>query len=209
MVRSGLMDERPRFLGAKSVRVGMPDSDARRLRGEIQIAATAWTVARARLRSRGWKSGAEGVEIILVADRTDYTARFWDDDRLFIHVEKLAMHGRSRLDGLSATAVIVHELGHRVWFQCLNEANRHAWARHWKELKRGGRVHGSTSGRFVSTYAKTDPMEDFAECFRAIILEERMSAENRARISLLEGMACRLRGPTRYASQARSRSAAR
>jgi hypothetical protein len=47
---------------------------------------------------------------------------------------------------------VTHELGHRLWYRFLNDDQREVWKLSWRDAK-----------DFVSSYAKTSPVEDFAE----------------------------------------------
>ena len=86
----------------------------------------------------------------MLLDRAPYTARCWDDDRVWIN---LPLFGEEPNGGVDA---LVHEFGHRVWFQCLSEKQQDQWGKSWVETKKRPtpRWTGECSGT-ISGYACT------------------------------------------------------
>lgn len=53
---------------------------------------------------------------------------------------------------------LIHEFGHRHWFRFLREQQQMDWKRGWGAFKASG-------GRFITPYAASSSIEDYAECF--------------------------------------------
>jgi len=112
----------------------------------------------------------DGVEVILVeyTGRESYTARCWDDDRIFINVPRLAEQAKP-------ARVLVHEYGHRVWFHCLSHSQRSVWLSTY--------AHAKKNGQLISSYSSTAATEDFAEVFATRVMcgKNRLPPPSRAR----------------------------
>ena len=161
----------PTLDGAKSVKFKLSNPRHADLTRNIDRVARAWKQARRVLSAVGgvchcgkrWKHLMDGVEVTLL-DRSAYTARCWDDDRVWINLPRFADEADGGVDAL------VHEFGHRVWFQCLSDKQQDAWGRSWREVKKRAspRWPGKCSGT-VSSNACTSDLEDFAEVFVAAV----------------------------------------
>jgi hypothetical protein len=161
----------PRLDGARHVYFRLTDPRHADLDGDIQKVESAWARARKVLVGAGglchcgnrWGHLMDGVEVMLL-DRAPYTARCWDDDRVWINLPLFA----EEPDG--GVGALVHEFGHRIWFQCLSPEQQAAWAKSWQEAKKrpSPRWEGQCSGT-VSGYACTSDLEDFAEVFQAMV----------------------------------------
>ena len=160
----------PRLDGARHVYFRLTDPRHADLDRNIQKVESAWARARKVLAAAGglchcgnrWGHLMDGVEVMLL-DRSPYTARCWDDDRVWIN---LPLFGEEADGGVGA---LVHEFGHRIWFQCLSREQQAEWAKSWKKVqKRSTPRWGKCSGT-VSEYACTSDLEDFAEVFQAMV----------------------------------------
>jgi hypothetical protein len=161
----------PRLEGAKAVHFRVKSRTDPRLEPQMKFVENAWRGARQKLQGAGgfcgcgskWPHIMNGVEVTLV-DKAPYTARCWDDDRLFIHLKRFS----EEKDG--GVPVIVHEFGHRVWFQCLDHEARDIWKQSFLHAKKQTPARwGNACGGVVSEYACTDELEDFAEVFRMLV----------------------------------------
>jgi hypothetical protein len=162
----------PRLEGARRVSFQLTRPRHADLSRDVRVIQESWQKARRILaRAKGlcscgtrWHHLMDGMKVIL-SDSLEVIARCWDDDRLIINPQKFGQEP----DGAET---LVHELGHRVWFQCLTRAKQDAWHQSWRQHK-----HGSTCRGLVSGYACTDELEDFAEVFTAIVYG-RVDAQN-------------------------------
>lgn len=162
----------PRLDGASHVYFRLTDPRHADLDRNIQKVEGAWARARKVLVGAGglchcghrWGHLMDGVEVMLL-DRAPYTARCWDDDRVWIN---LPLFSEEPDGGVGA---LVHEFGHRIWFKCLSPEQQADWAKSWHEAKKrpAPRWEGQCSGT-VSGYACTSDLEDFAEVFQAMVL---------------------------------------
>ncbi len=162
----------PRLDGARHVYFRLTNPQHADLDRNIKKVEDAWVGARKVLASvtgichcgNRWGHLMDGVEVMLL-DRAPYTARCWDDDRVWIN---LPLFGEEPNGGVDA---LVHEFGHRVWFQCLSEKQQDQWGKSWVETKKRPtpRWTGECSGT-ISGYACTSDLEDFAEVFQAVVL---------------------------------------
>lgn len=161
----------PRLQGAKKVQIRLTNKHHADLDEQIEVVKDAWDDAHRILERAGglcgcgrrWGHMMNGMNVTLL-DKAPYTARCWDDDRLLIHLKKFS----EEEDG--GVGVLVHEFGHRVWFQCLTDEQREAWRKGYTKLKSNSRPRwGSSCGGVVSEYACTDDLEDFAETYRMIV----------------------------------------
>jgi len=160
----------PRLDGARQIYFRLTHPQHADLARNIEKVEQAWARARRVLASVGgichcgkrWGHLMDGVEVTLL-DRSPYTARCWDDDRIWIN---LPLFG-GEANGVDA---LVHEFGHRVWFQCLSDEQQARWGKSWNEIKKrptpqwSGQCSGTVSG-----YACTSDLEDFAEVFLAVV----------------------------------------
>ena len=136
------------------------------LNRDVQMIADSWQKARRILdRAKGlcscgtrWSHLMDGMNVIL-SDSLEVIARCWDDDRLLINPRKFSQEP----DGAET---LVHEFGHRVWFQCLDRKQQDTWHQSWMQNKSGT---GASCRGLVSSYACTDELEDFAEVFTALV----------------------------------------
>jgi len=166
-----MIPSKPHLDGAKRVDFRLTNSQHADLDRNIDKVERAWARARRVLASAGglchcgnrWGHLMDGVEVTLL-DRSAYTARCWDDDRVWINLHRFADEEDGGVDAL------VHEFGHRVWFQCLSRKQQNAWGQSWRKVKKLStpRWSGKCSGT-VSSYACTSALEDFAEVFVAVI----------------------------------------
>ena len=140
--------------GVKKIQVCMPP--APELAGQLAAFARIWDQAVAKLRAHGLGRLAEGVNIVFSL-RRGYYARFWRDNVLCINLRDLLSQGNR------AVGIILHELGHRVWFRVAHQKTRARWAADHRARRKLDRYGAS----FVSAYAKTNVLEDHAEGFRA------------------------------------------
>jgi hypothetical protein len=164
----------PRLDGARKVYFRLTNPQHADLDRNIRQVETAWAKARKALASAGglchcgnrWGHLMNGVEVTLL-DRSPYTARCWDDDRVWINLPFFA----EETDG--GVGALVHEFGHRVWFQCLSQEQQDQWTRSWNEARKRPtpRWTGECSGT-ISGYACTSDLEDFAEVFKAVVMGE-------------------------------------
>lgn len=114
-----------------------------------------WNAALVQLRTRRLSRLATGVDIVFTS-RRDYYARFWRGHTLCINLRDL-------IGQRDAPGIVVHELGHRVWFHVARQRTRARWAADHHERLKIDRQGAS----FVSAYAKKNALEDHAEAFRA------------------------------------------
>jgi hypothetical protein len=120
------------------------------LRKDLLTFAHAWIRARAMLRQRGLEQLTEGVDIVMVG-RRGYYARFWHDDILCVSLRAMVDH--------NPVEILLHELGHRVWFKTMGRRSRTLWAEdHQKRLRERRPL--------PSKYARESTLEDYAESFR-------------------------------------------
>jgi hypothetical protein len=161
----------PSLQGAKSVRFQLDGRHHADVRDQVEVVEDAWREARRILSRAGglchcgnrWGHLMNGVEVTLL-DKAPYTARCWDDDRLLIHLKKFS----EEPDG--GVGVLVHEFGHRVWFQCLSREQQDEWTASFKKAKSRCKSSQRTRcGGLVSDYAYEDDLEDFAETFRTLV----------------------------------------
>ncbi len=81
-------------------------------------------------------------------------------------------------DGLYIKGVLLHEIGHHVYYSMLNQSQRNEWKKIYEEAWNLPQeeycfISGSNetckeyrfNERFISKYAETEPGEDFAESF--------------------------------------------
>jgi hypothetical protein len=161
----------PRLQGVKKIQYRLHGKNHPQIEQQVQFVEKAWNAAHQKLQGAGglcgcgskWPHLMNGVTVTLT-DKAPYTARCWDDDRLFIHLKKFSQE----TDG--GVGVLVHEFGHRVWFQCLDHEKRDIWKQSFKQAKsRPSPRWGNACGGVVSEYACTDELEDFAEAFRMLV----------------------------------------
>jgi hypothetical protein len=162
----------PCLRGARNVYFRLTDPRHADLDRNIRKVESAWARARKLLVGAGglchcgnrWGHLMDGVEVMLL-DRAPYTARCWDDDRVWINLPLFSVEP----DG--GVGALVHEFGHRIWFQCLSDKQQAQWTKSWQEAKKrpAPRWEGGCSGT-VSGYACTSDLEDFAEVFQAMVL---------------------------------------
>ena len=143
-----------RLSGVKKIQICLVDSPE--LRPRLQRFAAVWNQTVAQLRARGLGKLTEGVSVAFTS-RRGYYARFWRDNILCVNLKDFLGQG-SRAPG-----ILLHELGHRVWFGLMSKRTRARWAAD----HHARRKMASRSGSFVSKYAKTDALEDHAEAFKA------------------------------------------
>jgi hypothetical protein len=140
------------------------------LRPMLQLTRRAWDEATQKCARAGHGHIMDGVEVILVeyAGKESYTARCWDDDRIFINVPRLAQQS-------NPARVLCHEYGHRVWFHCLSRVQRTVWLASYAEAKK--------KGELISSYSSTAATEDFAEVFATRVMcgKEKLPGPSRAR----------------------------
>lgn len=158
--------------GARRVLLRLSNPTHKSLSADFVSVEDGWHGAQDKLRRAGFLKASLGMEVMLL-DHAPYTARCWDDDRLWIHVRKLAKE-----DDRGAS-VLVHEFGHRIWFQHLSDAQREAWWRGFDASRK--------TCSLVSAYACTDELENFAEVFRAHIYGT-LDRENKRRWVALSRM---------------------
>ena len=159
----------PKLVGAKRVLLRLTNPRHADLDRNIELVERGWDSARRILtRANGicgcghrWKHLMDGVEVMLL-DRSPYTARCWDDDRVWINLPKFS-------EEVDRAAVLVHEFMHRVWFQCLSREQQDRWLKSWKETKKRPSPRWATCSGTVSSYACTDDIEDFAEVGLAVV----------------------------------------
>ena len=161
----------PRLDGARHVRFRLTNPRHAELARNVEKVEKAWARARQLLASAGglchcgnrWGHLMDGVEVMLL-DRAPYTARCWDDDRVWIN---LPLFGEEPDGGAEA---LVHEFGHRVWFQCLSPEQQDEWTKSWNEAKRRPAPRWTECSGTITGYACTNDLEDFAEVFQAVVL---------------------------------------
>jgi hypothetical protein len=173
---------KPNLQGARRVLFRLTDPGHADLDRNIQKVEKAWARARQVLSKIGgichcgdrWGHLMNGVEVTLL-DRSPYTARCWDDDRVWINLPLFSEESDGGVEAL------VHEFGHRVWFQCLSREQQDKWRQSWVKAKQrpNPRWTGQCSGT-ISGYACTSDLEDFAEVFLAIVMG-RVDEHNRQR----------------------------
>lgn len=143
---------RYRLEGVRKIQICLPPSPE--LGAQLRQFARVWHAAVAQLRRRGLEKLAYGVSIAMTS-RRGYYARFWRDNILCVNL-------RDFLGQKDAIGILIHELGHRVWFRVARQRTRARWAAdHHQRLK-----IDRNAGSFVSQYAKTNALEDHAEAFR-------------------------------------------
>ena len=140
--------------GARRIQVCLPPS--KHLAGQLAAFAKIWDQAMGQLQSHGLAKLGRGIDVVFTA-RRGYYARFWRGNILCINLPDLLGQGSK------APGIILHELGHRVWFHVAGQKTRARWAAdHHARRKIDPR-----GGSFVSPYARTNALEDHAEAFRA------------------------------------------
>jgi hypothetical protein len=182
MLAFGMSRSNPHLDGARNVYFRLTNPQHADLGRHIEKVERGWAAARKTLASVGgichcgnrWGHLMNGVDVMLL-DKAPYTARCWDDDRVWIN---LPLFHDEPNDGVDA---LIHEFGHRVWFQCLSREQQDRWAASWRETKKrkaplwSGQCSGTISG-----YACTSDLEDFAEVFLAVV-RGRVDEHNRKR----------------------------
>ena len=146
----------PRLQGAKAVRFQLNGRHHADVSGQVEVVEDAWRDARRILSRAGglchcgnrWGHLMNGVEVTLL-DKAPYTARCWDDDRLLIHLKKFS----EEPDG--GVGVLVHEFGHRVWFQCLSREQQDEWTASFKKAKSHCSVRQRTTAEVSSASTRT------------------------------------------------------
>jgi hypothetical protein len=139
----------------RRIQVCIPPSPE--LAGQLTAFARTWDRAIRMLHARRLSRLARNVDIVLTS-RRDYYARFWKGHILCINLRDLLAKGE-----VEGANIILHELGHRVWFHVARKKTRMRWAAdHHQRLKLDR--HGES---FVSQYAKRNVLEDHAEAFSA------------------------------------------
>ena len=194
-----MSQSKPRLDGARNVYFRLTSPQHADLARNIEKVERGWAAARRVLASAGglchcgnrWGHLMNGVDVTLL-DKAPYTARCWDDDRVWVN---LPLFHDEPNDGVDA---LVHEFGHRVWFQCLTEEQQDRWAASWRQTKKRPtpRWAGQCSGT-ISGYACTSDLEDFAEVFLAVV-RGRVDEHNRKRWQEVCGCgkgACEARTP--------------
>jgi hypothetical protein len=140
--------------GVKRAQVCMPNDP--QLRRDLESFKRVWIETRRVLASRNLECLADGIYIVFTG-RRGYYARFWRGNIMIVNLRDFLAQGRR------ARGILIHELGHRVWFHVAQQKTRARWAAdHHFRMKNGGAKHGS----FVSEYAKRNALEDHAETFR-------------------------------------------
>ncbi len=140
--------------GVRRLQVCLPPSPE--LAGQLAAFAGVWDKALAQLRGHGLEKLAHGVDVVFTS-RRGYYARFWRGHTLCVNLRDLLGQGAQ------APGIVIHELGHRVWFHVATQKTRARWAADHHARHKLDRQGAS----FVSTYAKTNALEDHAEAFRA------------------------------------------
>lgn len=159
-----------RLPAVERVQVCMPPSPE--LGRQIRQFAHVWGQTLAILKRKGLTKLAQGVSIVLT-ERRGYYARFWRGHILVVNLKDFLAKGKE------GPGILLHELGHRVWFHTMRQQTRARWAAdHHVRLK------NSMSASFVSSYAKRNALEDHAEAFRAR-MEGQLSGDARARYERL------------------------
>ncbi len=139
---------------------------------QLDAFARVWGQTVAVLRHKGLTKLAQGVSIVLT-ERRGYYARFWRGHILVVNLKDFLGQGSK------APGILLHELGHRVWFHTMRQKTRARWAAdHHVRLKH------AMSASFVSSYAKRNTLEDHAEAFRAR-MEGQLSGDAKARYERL------------------------
>jgi predicted SprT family Zn-dependent metalloprotease len=112
-----------------------------------------WNTAYYMTDKAGWK-GLMDHPVIVFRDGVKYLATYWEDDKVYINLDKvLDIHE-------DFVRVIVHEMGHRIWFRRLSRKQKRQWIDSWERMQ---------ETQYVTAYASTSPVEDFAEVFQEII----------------------------------------
>jgi hypothetical protein len=143
----------------------------------------------------------DGMSVTLI-DKSNFVARCWDDDRLLVNLLKF-------LHEIDGGATLVHEFGHRIWFQCLDRRAQDRWYKSWLAAKQKRSARGGpTCGALVSEYACTDEIEDFAEVFRAIVYGEADRAQIARWVDVCGGSCGSRARASRRASRASRRTRA-
>lgn len=112
--------------------------------------ARAWAAMRATLARKNLKTVPRGITLVFT-DAQKFYARYWSDDVLCVNLETTLKK--------DPAGILVHELGHRVWFQGMTQRTRGAWGEDHAQKKNAG-------GAFATGYAKESAIEDHAEHFR-------------------------------------------
>ena len=148
------------LIGVRRVQVCLPQSDD--LRPNLERFAGIWNKTVAQLRKRGLGKLAEGISVAFTS-RRGYYARFWHDNILCVNLKDFLAQGNQ------APGILLHELGHRVWFGLMSQKTRARWSadHHARRKMERQKWWRRQSGSFVSSYAKTDALEDHAEAFKA------------------------------------------
>lgn len=141
------------LIGVRKVQVCLPNDSS--LRTDLDRFKHVWDQSVNLLRQRGLERLSQGIYIVFT-ERRGFYARFWKDNILVVNLRDFLAQG-SRAPG-----ILLHELGHRVWFRVATVKTRARWAAdHHQRLRMSS--HGDS---FVSSYAKRNALEDHAEAFR-------------------------------------------
>src|SRR5271166_531914 len=128
----------------------------------VQAFTVAWNEAYMRTAHAGWPDIMKDAHIV-IRDGVRYAAKFYEDDRLFVNLDIVLVQQNT------ADQVLVHEFGHRIWWR-LGDEQRSSWELVHRMIKRGELE--AEGAEFVSDYASTSALEDFAEVFRVLVYEE-------------------------------------
>ena len=142
-----------RLPGLRKVAVCLPDNAV--TRRQLAGFAKAWMATREVLHQKGLGRLMDGRTIdVAVVRGQNFYARMYSDDVLCVSMPDFLQ--------MDPVGTLVHELGHRVWFQVMRRRSRMAWASdHYR--------HKQAHGKFPASYAKTAAIEDHAEHFRLAV----------------------------------------
>jgi hypothetical protein len=140
--------------GVAKIQVCLPWQ--RDLVGMLDRFARIWSIVITKLHGRRLSRLTKNV-IIVFTERRGYYARFWKGNILCINLRDLLGQGDK------APGIIIHELGHRIWFHIAKTRTRARWAADHSARKK----LDSEGASFVSSYAQRNALEDHAEGFRA------------------------------------------
>ena len=145
--------------GVRRIQVCLPPSDD--LKSQLQRFKRIWDQTVSQLQARGLGKLVHGVSVAFTS-RRGYYARFWHDNILCVNLKDFLGQGSK------GPGILLHELGHRVWFGLMSQKTRARWSADHHARRRMERgLFRRKSGSFVSSYAKTDALEDHAEAFKA------------------------------------------